>query len=43
MNIWIPDGMKDITVDRLARVSVCWPRWMRRSAKNSTRRITSTP
>ncbi|STL73881.1 Uncharacterised protein [Escherichia coli] len=29
MNIWIPDGMKDITVDRLARVSVCWQHWMR--------------
>jgi L-rhamnose isomerase len=24
MNIWIPDGMKDITVDRFARASACW-------------------
>ncbi len=23
MNIWVPDGMKDITVDRFARASGC--------------------
>jgi L-rhamnose isomerase len=34
MNIWIPDGMKDITVDRLAPRQRCWPHWMRLSAKN---------
>lgn len=43
MNIWIPDGMKDITVDRLAPRSACWKRWMRSLARNSTRRTTSTP
>lgn len=29
MNIWIPDGMKDITVDRLAPRQRCWQHWMK--------------